>query len=282
MNHHRMLLGGFALAEFIAAGIPCGAQVNRPNQGQLGNRGTQLRRPVPKNYFADLKIITDTLAAKNNVKIVLDPSIFVAVKPTAPVDNSALATSLDALISQLKKVSWRRVYLTQVQASSLPPPDKLAASVRTLDQIEQAGLILENPLTRRATSYMKEFAVPANFGEALQAQQFSTDGVIVIYNTIGGPDASKSMEDRFFDLQKQQMDMMMQMDPDQLGQALSRGMELWNQMDPTTRSAFMGQMMRAGMQMFNNMSPEQKQQMMQDAMQMFGGLGGGFGGKPPL
>jgi hypothetical protein len=270
----------------FAAGVvntasPSGAQLNQRSQNQLGNRATQLRRPVPKNYLADLKLITDALAAKNNTKIVLDPSIFVAVKPTAPVEGSALPAALDALTSQLKKVSWRRVYLTQVHAGSPPPPEKLAASVRTLDQIEQAGLILENPLTRRATSYMKEFAVPANFGEALQAQQFSTDGIIVIYSTVGGPDLTKSAEDRFFDLQKQQMDMMMQMDPDQLGQAMSRGMELWNQMDPTTRSAFMGQMMRAGMQMFNNMSPDQKQQMMQDAMQMFGGLGGGFGGKPP-
>src|SRR5205085_10191923 len=115
---------------------------------------------------------------------------------------------------------------------------------------EQAGIVLENPATRRATTYIKNFEVPQNFDQALEPQQSSQPGVYVILTTLEGPGA-QSPEDRFFDLQREQMEMMMQMDPDQLSQAMSHGMDLWMNMDPALRGQMMGQMMKAGMQMFN-------------------------------
>jgi hypothetical protein len=269
----------FALSALIVLNAsPSFAQVgNRPGL----NRGPAFKKPAPKNYFSSLKEITDALAAKFEVKVVADPAIFVSTKPTAPSNSSNVFVALDVLVSQLKKVSWKRIYLTQNQGDVLPPPEKLAASIRAMELVEQSGIVLENPATRKGSTLIKNFDIPSNFETELKAQEFNPKGVYVLYSIAPGADGAKSMEDRFFDLQSEQMNLMMQMDGDQLSQAMARGMDLYAQLDPGTRSALMGQMMRSGMQMFMNMPADQRQQLMQDAASMFGGIGGGPGpGKP--
>jgi len=79
------------------------------------------------------------------------------------------------------------------------------------------------------------------------------------------------------DMQRQSMEMMLQMSPEELEQAMSQGLQMFMNMDPQTRTRLMGMQMRAGMQMFMRMSPEQRNELMQGVMQMFGGAGGPFG-----
>jgi hypothetical protein len=276
------LVNGLVLLSISALALvplsPAYAQLGNP---QGANRSPAFKKAAPKNYFSVLKEITETLSTKFKARIVADPAIFVATKPVAPNESTNIVIAMDSLVSQLKRASWRRLYLTQNQGSVLPAAEKLAASVRAMELVEQSGIVLENPATRKLTTFVKNFAAPANLEAELKAQEFNPDAVYVIYSTELGADGAKSAEDRFFDLQKEQMDMMMQMDGDQLSQAMARGMDLYAQLDPATRSALMGQMMRAGMQMFMNMPADQRQALMQDAASMFGGLTGGLGpGKP--
>jgi len=238
--------------------------------------GMQQRPLPPRNYWKEFKGYADDVATKFQAKVVVDPTLFVSAKP-GPATGDTVEAALNSLVAQVKNCAWRRVYL---KSGSTPSPDRLAAAVRALETIEESGLVLENPASKRATSFLKGFPVSPSFTEDLAAQQFATTPVYVIFSTAPGVDASKSLEDRYMDLQRQQLEMLMQMSPDQLQAAMTRGMQMWQNLDPATRTQMMGQMMRAGMQMFMNMPPEQRQQLMQEVFQSMQGTFGP-GGPPP-
>ncbi|MGC8666744.1 MAG: hypothetical protein ACP5VE_01325 [Chthonomonadales bacterium] len=261
----------------VAAGLIIAAAHNAAAQyaPAPGLRPGMVQRPAPpRNYWKEFKNYADEAAAKYQAKIVVDPALFVSAKP-GPASGDTIEAALNSLVAQVKNSAWRRVYL---KAGASPSPDRLAAAVRALEMIEESGLVLENPASRRATSFLKGFPVPASFTEDLAAQQFATSPVYVIFSTTPSADAPKSLEERYMDLQRQQLEMMMQMTPDQLQAAMARGMQMWQSLDPATRTQMMGQMMRAGMQMFMNMPPEQRQQLMQDVFQS---MQGAFPGGPP-
>lgn len=261
-------------AALVAAAAPAAWAQFAPGPGL--RPGMQQRPLPPRNYWKEFKGYADDVAAKYQAKVVVDPGLFVSAKP-GPASGDTIEAALNSLVGQVKNCAWRRVYL---KAGAVPSPEQLAAAVRALEMIQESGLVLENPASKRATSFLKGFPVGPSFTEDLAAQQFATAPVYVIFSTSPGPDASKSLEDRYMDLQRQQLEMMMQMTPDQLQAAMARGMQMWQSLDPATRSQMMGQMMRAGMQMFMNMPPEQRQQLMQDVFQSMQGAFGP-GGPPP-
>lgn len=263
----------------MAVHLPVEAQVNRNTQRQ----GT-IRRPAPKLYFKELQALVEKLAKAHDAKIVVDPALIVSRAPKEPSQGAAIEQALDELAAQIKSATWRRIYIHQGQMSALPAPERLAATVRALDLIEQGGVVLENPTNRRITYFVKNQPATPEFEQQLDAQQISKTPIYVLYNPSASadPNANKSPEERMLDLQRQQMEMMMQMDPDQMANAMSQGMQMWMNLDPQTRAQFFGNMMRAGMTMWQNMPAEQRQQMMQDMMNMsqqFFGPGGG--GRPP-
>lgn len=246
-----------------------GGQINR-----LNNR--QQARPQKKNYLTELRSIVDAIAKSHDTKIVVDPNLFVATPPKAPGDGLSLDQALDLLSAAIKGSSWRRVYLQQSGNNLVPTADKLANAVRTLDQLEHSGIVLENPATKKATTYLKNYAVSPTFKDELQAGQFDTKPVYVLYSLSVSPEA-RSVEERFADLQRQQMEMMMNMSPEEMSASMQASMQTFMNMDPQMRGQMMGNMMRAGMQMFMNMPADQRNQLLQG----FGGFQGGFPGAPP-
>src|SRR5689334_12908810 len=101
-----------ALAGSLAA-TPALAQFQQQQQQQRPNQQarTGQRRPAQQNYFLDLKAIADKLGASNDVKVVVDPALIVASKPTPPAEDATINAALDALATQLRKAAWRKVYL---------------------------------------------------------------------------------------------------------------------------------------------------------------------------
>jgi hypothetical protein len=271
-----LLAAGFG----IAFSLPAGAQGNNvQNRGG----GVTARRPAPKNYIGELRDLAESMGKQYQTRIVVDPAIFVTSKPVAPDANLAIEKAMDALAGQVKNTAWRRVYLKQGAGAALPALVKLADAVRSLDRVEQSGIVLENPATRRATTYVKDYAVSPSFKEELTNGQFSADPVYVLYSTgLAAGAGGTTPQERMQNLQREQMELMMQMDPDQVAQAMQQGMQMFMSLDPQTRSQFMGNMMRAGMQMFMNMPAEQRQELMQSIFQTFqqGGVFGGPGGPP--
>ena len=275
----RWIGGGAAL---LAVGLSFSHPVPARAQGNPLNRpGGLTRRPGPTNFLPNLKEIAEQLAKRYNTRIVVDPAIFVTIKPTTPDASLTVEKAMDALATSAKQVAWRRVYPTQSQAGVAPTPDKLAAAVRALDLVQQTGLVLENPNTKQATSYLKNWPVAANFKEDLAQNQFSQEPIYVLYSTNPLAD-SRPPSEQLADMQRRSMEMMMNMDPDQMAEAANQGVQMFLSMDPDMRSRFMAVQMQAGMKMMQSMTPDQRQQMMQmgAAMaQQF--IGGGQGpGKP--
>jgi hypothetical protein len=271
-----LLLGAAGMLSFH---LPVQAQVNRNTQRQGA-----IRRPAPKLYLKELQALAERLSKAHDVKIVVDPALIVARAPKEPTPGASIEQALDELSAQIRSATWRRIFIHQGQMSALPAPEKLAATVRALDLIEQSGVVMENPANRRVTYFVKNQPVTPEFEQQLDAQQISKTPIYVLYNpsSAADPNANKSPEERMLDLQRQQMEMMMQMDPDQMANAMSQGMQMWMNLDPQTRAQFVGNMIRAGMNMWQNMPAEQRQQMMQEMMNMSQQFfGGGGGGRPP-
>ncbi len=243
-----------------------------PNS-QRGGVGRQVRPPA-RNYLAELKTIIGEQAKKFEVRILVDPTIFVPAMPKFTAESDNIDKTMDALAAQFKGTSWRRIYLSQSQAGVIPAPEKLANAVRAMDEIQNAGLVLENPGTKKASTLIKDYTVTQNFPQELTANQFNNAPVYIFYAKTPMADAM-TPEEKYLDLQRQQMEMMMNMTPDQMAQSMASGMQMFMNMDPSVRSQFMGNMMRSGMQMFQNMSAEDRNTLMQGAMQAF--QGGGFG-----
>jgi hypothetical protein len=282
--------GGFAAA--------AGAQRSQAS-------GAQARKQA-KSYTAELAAQAEKLAAAHDVRIAVDPSIFVPTPPKEIAPKDSADATVAALCAGLKDVAWRKVYLLQSEARGQMRPERLAAIVRALDLIETGGLVLENPATRRAMSLQKNLPVLPGFGDELRQRQFDPGGIYVIYSTIGGG-FGQSVEDRFLDLQRQQLELMMQLDPDALAETFAKGMQMWSSLDPQTQSRLFGNMMQAGMQMFMkmdpavrtnliggmmrssmemwaNMPPDQRAKLTQEMMQMGQQLGNDLragGGRPP-
>ncbi|MEP6754978.1 MAG: hypothetical protein ABJA67_05715 [Chthonomonadales bacterium] len=265
-----------AVSSYAQTGTGTNGNGTRPG----GSRAAGQNKPAARNYLPELKVITDNLSKKFDVKIVLDPSLFVANQPQDAAYTDP-EKALDTIAVTIKGANWKRVYLPQNQANVLPAAGKLADTLRALDSVEQSGIVLENPATKKATTMVKDFNVTNNFGQELTAGQFTTTPIYVLYAKVGTD--GRTMEDKYADLQRQSMDMMMSMTPDQLSASMAQGMAMFNNLDPATRSAVMGNMMRAGMQMFQNMSEADRASMMQSAMQAAqqnGGGGFGFPGAP--
>jgi len=268
---------------------------------------TQRGRPQgPRSYTPEFVAVTEQIAKRFDARIVVDPGLFVAAPPSDPVQAKSVDEAVTALTGGLKNAAWRKVYLTRSEAASGLPAAKLAAMVRALDALETGGLVLENPGTRRAVSFQKNLPILPGFAEELRSLNFEPVPVYVIYSTLG-EGTGGSVQDRFLDLQRQQLELIMQMDPDTLSDAMAQSMQMFMSLDPQTRSQFVGNMMRAGMQMFmnldprirnemvgglvrsgmemwSNMPPEQRQRFMQEMMQMgqqlFGQAGGQAGARP--
>jgi hypothetical protein len=267
---------------FLMSSFPAMAQLY---QGQARPRSLG-RRAMQKNYIKELQDLAATLSRQYQVKIVVDPALMVTAPPKAPSENATIQAAMDSLARQIKNAAWKRVYLNQAQAASPPPAAKLAATVRALDLLEQNALVLEDPTSRTATSFVKNFRIPENFSEALAAQQFSPNAIYVLYSTLpmqGGDDGTgRSLQEQMLELQRRQMELMLQVDdPDLMAQMMAQGMQMWQGLDPQTRGRFMAMMMRAGMQMWQNMPPEQRQQILQSMQEMFQQGFGNLGGPPP-
>lgn len=266
----------------------------------------QGRPQPPRSYTPELTAVVEKLAKDYQVRIVVDPAIFLPAPPAEIGQVRAVDEAIVRLTEGVKGVAWRKVYLTKSEAGSGIPAARLAAMVRAVDILETGGLVLENPGTRRATSLQKNLPVLPGFAEELRSLNFEPTPVYVIYSTAGGGSGS-NIQDKFLDLQRQQMELMMQMDPDTLASAMAQGMQMLMGLDPQTRSRLIGNMMQAGMQMFMQMDPgvrmemvgglvrssmemwanmpqDQRQRFMQEMMQMGQQLGqqlGGPGGTPP-
>lgn len=257
---------------FLAGAISVGA-LAQDGANRRAEAGT--RSQAPRSYTAEMTAAAEAVGKAFEVKVVVDPALFVPAPPAEPKEAQSADAAVNALVAGLKNAAWRKVYLTQSEASAGIPAARLAAMVRAVDVLETGGLVLENPATRRAISLQKNMPILPGFAEELRSLRFNPAPVYVIYSTLGGG-AGGSAEEKFLDLQRQQLELMMQMDPDALAETFAKGMQMWASLDPQTRSRMMANMMQAGTQMFMQMAPAARAElvgtMMRSSMEMWANM----------
>jgi len=264
----------------VGAIVAMGALHTQPALAQGPAGAGQQNRQQAENFAPDVKAIADDAAKRYSATIVVDPGLFVPTKPVPLPNDWTLAQTMDGLAKMARGLTWRRIYMAQPQANQpavIPPAEKLVDSVRALDKVENSGIVLENPATHQATTYVKNWAVTATFSNDLTTSQFSNTPIYVLYSPVPTGLAAKQ---RLLDLTRESMSMMMGLNQDDLNDIVNQQMQMFMSLDPTTRAEFMGMQMRAGMAMMQSMPPDQMQALIQQATQIFQ-QGGGIGGKKP-
>lgn len=274
----------FILASLAAACV-MGISLNAIAQQPADQATAASAAPVMSNYNKDFKDAVSVISNKYQSIVLIDSAIFAEAKPAVPVDASSLSDALSKLATQQKDVNWRRVILKKPDPSKPYSIEKLASTLRALDQAEQDELIVLNPQKGKNFSVtgqaVKADAAPLDL-KALE--QAGKDVIYVLYyapadvTTIG---AGQVVQERFQALQRSQMQMMLQMSPDQLTQSMGNSMKMMMNMDPNTRNQFFSSMVKGGMQMFQSMTPEQRKDMMQTMRDIMPGRPGGRRGGPP-
>lgn len=210
--------------------------------------------PAVRSHHNEFVNIVKSIAGFFKAKVLVEPAIFAANPPKEPAGADNIDAALTALVKDQKDVAYRTVYLKKADPTKQVSVEKIAASLRALDLLDQSEMVVANSGKSKALSVKKEETIdPATIKDV--------DPVYVIYysppdiNAIG---AGKAMQDRYMDLQRQSLQMMLQMDQSQMSDMMMQGMKLWMNLDPSTRSQFMVSMIKGGMQMMNSFTQDQK------------------------
>lgn len=202
-----------------------------------------------RRCLAELRAWGTELSRRHGVPIVIDPEIFVAQPPRREVGELPAEQAIAALVNSLPGVAWRRVYLSEADRARIETPrvaEALAADVRRLELHEGESLEVEQVREQRATSYVRHRPVTARFAAEKEAAGFGKEAVYVVYSTT--PSArGETAEARFADLQRQQIGLMLQMSPSQMGQAMQQLIDGYGSLDPAAQKRMLGLPLMAGM-----------------------------------
>jgi len=209
------------------------------------------------------------------VAIVADSSV--SGKVTLGLKNKPLPEALDVLCKQLG-LTWRRIFLPRNQNIA---PDKLSEIIRALKALEVAGIFIEDPATGQGTSLMKNFPLQPGYDAQMTAGGSAFKAVYLVTDEKASKTAQARKEEkgskdqkpgrvqRYVDIAREQMEMLMQMTPEERREAMMAGMQMFMNMDPQARQQMMQMGMQMGMEMFQQMDPQMRQQLIEQSMQAF-------------
>jgi hypothetical protein len=233
-----------------------GAPGGEPAAGSAGGGVARQGRPqgVPPqpmqgNRAGELKAITATRAARDDSTILIDPDLFLSLAPKSPSADLPIEDALRMLTAPLTEIAWRKVYLTDAQLKTLKrssAAEKLVAAVRTLDQLESGDLVLADGGTQRAITYLKSQPLSPSLDTELAQWKLSDRPVYVLYSTTPAARGGTLLE-RFAHLQRQQMELMLRMSPEQMAQSMEQVVQAFPPADTARRMRLMGLPMMAGM-----------------------------------
>lgn len=198
-------------------------------------------KAAPRNYLAELRNILAELAYQHSIRVLVEPTLYIAQRP-GPVDKSlGTAESLDAALASNRDIAWRRVVLP---AGKAPPlPGELAAQVRLWESANVDQFILEAGSPRVSAGAL------TLTGEALKAAAACLgEGRETIYLIYGITDhRSKPASARLTDLLRSQMEQMVRMSPEEISSTMTDAIQEYHNAGPTRREKLMALPVMAGM-----------------------------------
>lgn len=251
---------------------------------------------------------TDEIVKQGGVRILLEKTA--EVKITANVTDVPVEEAL-SVICKAGDLVWRRIFI-RADSPLLKNPETLAATLRMMEGLKFPDLIIEK--TSADENLVHVAKKPAV--DAVPSSLRKDMGMIAIYLITNDKAAKKASEkantaaEKYAKLQKEAMDLFMQMTPEEREQAMASGLQLMQQMDPNYMNMSMQAlmknpdiyqgiiqssmenmfklppedrraMMRMQIQAMQMITPEQQALMQEDALAVMKDLGMGPGQHPP-
>jgi hypothetical protein len=190
----------------------------------------------PGELLSRLKAAIAAGAGKH--RVVLGPALFPTAEPGKAAAGASPEEALRQITAPLTTVAWRRVYLTPAALETLARPDKQAQLVRAVRLVEsvEGNSAFEQP------SAGKEWSVERKASsDAADRKQRGLDEspVYVVFSTVPSS-VGDTVEQRFADLQRKQMDLLFRLGPDALGRQMDGLVRSYRDADPETRSRMVG------------------------------------------
>jgi hypothetical protein len=202
--------------------------------------------PARGNLTGVWKAAATALAKRCQAVVVIDPSVVATVPPADLDADLPITQALDTLVAPQPGIAWRRLYLSEAQLKHARRAESAAAlstAVRTLEGLACGNLVVEDSATQRATFFVHSTLVSA---AELETEKLSPRPVYMLYST--APDTrGDTLEQRFGHLQRQQMALMLQMDPSQMARSMEQLIQSFDSADAVRRARLMGLPMAAAM-----------------------------------
>ncbi|MCS7273163.1 MAG: hypothetical protein NZ550_03335 [Fimbriimonadales bacterium] len=218
------------------------------------------------------------LAQKFKAQIVLDPTLEARVSlPKA----TTLEQALDELAAQVPSSTWRKVYTNKLLGVE-PKPEQILSAVRALMSIELGGVIMVNPRSATLHSFVANYPAPSDLESTLEQMQppFNAKPVYVIFNP-RPPQPVVQLRgtrlDQFAQLQRQMLELMSRMTPEERRRALEASFQMWMNADPAIRNQMIFEGMRLSLEYWFTLPPEQQREMIEMGRKFFEQYFGGGG-----
>ncbi|MCW3096533.1 MAG: hypothetical protein JWL77_2151 [Chthonomonadaceae bacterium] len=175
---------------------------------------------APQNHLDTLRDIATMLAKRYDVRILIDPALFVSAPPRRPFEEMTPTQALDLLAQSLPDSAWRGIY--QKPPTAAPPAlsaRSLAATMRLLDHMPPALLHLENAASQRSVTLQSDLAA-TELPTKVTAHGFAARPTYLLYATQDATDRSLSVAQRLEQLQRQQMEQLLNLNSSQMNQVM--------------------------------------------------------------
>lgn len=219
-----------------------------------------------------------SLAEQSGEKLVIESTV--KGKVTLTLSDVSLETALAALCKS-QGFQWRKMYLDP-ESKLLEQPDKLAASVRLASGLSMPDIVV-------AGSSAGSVGVYSSDKKAVKAVEDKASGELgmkrlyLVSNDSAvaskGADERSAAVDKYIETNKKLMEDFMKLSPEEQEQAITAGISMFEQMDPSYMSSVMQAVMRTDPELLRRMSarntemlfhmdPQQRRSMMKMNMEM--------------
>jgi len=176
---------------------------------------------APQNHLDTLREVAATLAKRYDIRILVDPTLFVPAPPAHPSSEQTRTQALDLLIQSIPDCAWRAVYQKSPNAAyPAPSARSLAATMRLLDHMPPALLHFENTTSRQSITLQTDLTMP-ELPAKVTAHHFTSRPTFILYAIHDEADHSLSIAQRLELLQRQQMEQLLNLNSSQMNQIIT-------------------------------------------------------------
>ena len=193
----------------------------------------------------DTKIaeVLDSLAKQSREKLIAESTVKGTIASLS-LKNVSFESALGAVCSSAK-LQWRKIYIAP-DSKLLEQPDRLAATVRLMSGLSFPDMVLAGSSTNRVCAHLEDKKAVAGAEESaaktlgMARVYLITNDAAVAARALAAEKESKTANaEKFAQLTKDQMQMFMQMTPEEREQALVSNLNMMDQVGPEYMAAVM-------------------------------------------